>query len=233
MHDEGLSFLFGVRAFLVMVASGSSLLLGGCRSIEVKPNGRAASDQFLVSTCVEGAMEKMGFAKDVGGKQIKLNVVGLGNDKEYIAEVLKSYVIHSGGVIAADTKTSPNLILNLMVQSAGSDQEIAKWVFPIAIPSFQSGIGPTYIEFFKVSSQVARCHLWAYATDAESHLLFRQKPAYVQHYVTNREILGFTIGRTSDVNELKRNPGVLSVDAPMERPEPKAEAPKIELKNDK
>lgn len=199
-------------------------ILGGCRTFELKPTGRAASDQFLISSCVEGVMEKFTVGPKLSDAVVDLKVVGLGNDREYIAEVLKSWVVQSGGTIAADTKTSPTMILNLMVQSAGSDSEVAKWVFPIPIPvpSFQSGVTMTYLEFFKVSSQIGRCHLWAYATDPATNLLFRQEPVYVQHYITNREVLGFTLGRTSDISELDRNPGVLSVDSASARPEPTA-----------
>lgn len=199
--------------------------LAGCRSIELKPSGRAASDQFLVASCIEGAMEKLEIADRIRGEKLKLNVPGIGNDREYIGAVLKSWVIQSGGVIAEDTKTSPGMILNLMVPAAGSDHEVAKWVLPIPIPvpSAQTGIAFSYIELFKVESEVGRCHLWAYATDPATKMLFRQEPVYIQHYITNREILGFTIGRTSDIRELKRNPGVLSVDAPTERLEPQAE----------
>jgi len=218
-----LASLRGIRQLKLVPVVGVVLALGGCRSIEVKPNGRAASDQFLVASCIEGALENLTIGAALKDRKIKVNVSGPGTDKDYIAEVMKSIIIRSGGTINADPKTSPTMILNLMVQSTGSDQEVAKWVLPIPIPSIQTGITLTYIQFFNVSTQVARCHLWAYATDPKENLLFRHEPIFITHHVTNREILGITMGRTSDLRELNRNPGVLSIDKPTPRPEPQAE----------
>ncbi len=187
------------------------IFLSGCSVIQMKPTGRAASDQMICALAIQDAVESIKIANLVKGKTVRINIGGLANDAEYIAEIVKAYVIRNGAKIA-DSNSASDLDLTMLFQTAGSDNVEKMWSIPIPMPSIQKGITVTRIDLYKNEIQVSRCRLWAYACNKEGKIIYRHNPVYAAHYISSREFLGLSLGKSTDIPELKRQKGIYNLD---------------------
>lgn len=188
----------------------SLLLSSGCSVIPVKPEGRVASDQMLIALAIEDAVASLDLAEHVRGRNVQIQVTGLSRtpeDSAYLAEALRARVRMAGGVV---TESSCELTLIAMAQAVGSDAGENEWGLPIALPTLRNFAMSTF-KFYQSDAQVARCRLWVYGMDSSGALLFAIPPAHFAHYITNPRVLGMTLGRTSDLRELRRTRGAVRI----------------------
>ena len=186
----------------MLIWAGLGILATGCSTIQVIPTGRAASDQMLTAITIEEAVEKLDIDSHLRGKRVRLSVTGLGIDQAYTEEILKAKIRSANGTVAEDC--TPDLNLQVIVQTAGSDMERSKWGIPLVLPDLRETLAVTQIDLYKNDIQVSRCRLWAYGMDNDQNILFEHPPVYVAHYVSNPELIGISLGKRSDIDDLEK-----------------------------
>lgn len=190
-----------LNTFIVILAS--TIFLTSCGTIVTKPTGRNATDQILSALSIEDSINAMDIGEKVQGKSVKVEVITQGIDKEYIEKNIYAWVRKSKGKLVEDVSTS-DFTLQFFVQASGSDREETRWGIPVAIPSIDNNkLSLSRIDFYQNIKQVGRCRLWAYAYDPSGKFLFEQPPIYSAHNAGKVEILGFTIGKDTDIPELE------------------------------
>jgi len=155
---------------------------------------------------IEDAVNAMTAGKHISGKKVFIRVSTPGIDKDYIESSVEAWIVHNDGLVALEEE-SADVILRVISQTSGSDIQEAKWCIPIVLPSPQNALSLTTIDFYRSRSQVSRCRLWAYGLDPGGRLLFTQKPVLATHYVASPELFGVSIGKRSDLVELRVNQG--------------------------
>lgn len=189
------------------------LTFPACSTVKTAPTGRAASDQLLTALTLEDAVYSLAIDEQIRGRTVGLEIVGLGNDISFLRGVLEAKVRLAGGRVVPDDAT-PEVRLITIVQVAGSDLEQANWNVPILLPSINSGITVSKIGFVENDIQIGRCRLWAYGINPEGDVLFQHLPVYAAHFVSNPNVLGVSLGKRSDIPELRERRGTAPVDLP-------------------
>ena len=199
-----------------LVVAALPLLLAGCAVIQVKPEGRVASDQLLISLAAEDAVRALDLDAAVADKTVKLTVTHNGSvptDLAYITQALRARVLHGGGRVWEAGPPRYDLELVAMVQTIGSDIDQSKVSLPVPLPTVGS-ISMSEVAFYEDSKQIARCRLWVFAVDKAGNVLFTHEPVHYAHRVRNPVLLGVTLGKWSDVKELDHTRGRVPVSDP-------------------
>jgi hypothetical protein len=187
---------------LFMVA----MLLGCGSSLRTNPTGRSASDQMLVASTMRDAVDSLDIDHQLKDKVVELDIQGLGNDQVYLVELFKAKIRLAGGKVAGGD-ASPEIKLVVLVQMAGSDNEAAGWSIPIIFPSVGNGLTTTKIDIYSNNLQVGRCRMWAYGLDMSDTVVFEHPPVYAAHYISNPELIGISLGKRTDIPELRSKTG--------------------------
>ena len=209
-----------LNRFSIVFIVLAGLLVGGCSTIKLQPSGRPATDQMLSTLSIEDAVNSMSIGKKVKDQRIQLEVMTPGIDVDYLEKVLISWIIRNGGRVVPED-AMPDLVLRILAQSTGSDEEESKVTIPIVLPTLQTGLTTSEITFYRSRVQVARCRLWGYGVSPDGYVKFIQTPVLATHYVANPELLGMSLGKRTDVVELRQRHGTFSLLNSWTRAEPK------------
>lgn len=210
-------------AFRLALVFLATLPLVGCGAVALSPKGRAATDQYLSSRTIEDALARMEIADRVAGVPVSLDVRGNESaDLEYFKSALEAKLRLDGAeIVSAPAEGEPTpdaTVLRVMVQSLGSDTRVGKWEIPVALPTLESVFTVSRLAIWKSESQIARCHFWTFALNSDGEVLYRIPAVSRTHHVTHRELLGITLGRSTDLKELRPNFGIPSLRRPDEPP---------------
>jgi hypothetical protein len=190
-----------------------AVLTTGCAIVQVKPEGRVASDQLLISLAIEDAVRNLDLKPSVNGKKASLKVVSLGTvtqDVAYVTEAIKIRVSQCGGTVVEEGQA---VQLVAFVETVGSDIDESKVAFPMPLPSVTS-MELSELEFYRDTKQIARCRLSVHTLDAEGNMLRSHGPVHIAHRVKNPVLFGITLGKGTDVKELNGSKG----DIPIRKP---------------
>jgi hypothetical protein len=197
------------RALAVLCLGGAGLLVG-CSTFKQGPTGRAASDQFLISACIDDAVDALRAEENLRGRKTLLRLEGFKAEKDsvdeaYLREALRAWIIRNGAVPTDDPEQA-ELRLTALVQSVGSDILESAFRLPLPLPSLQTGLVLADLVLYMNRTQLGRCHLWLYGVDEENRLVFSHPSVSSRHYIRSVELLGFSIGRWTDLKALRSKP---------------------------
>ena len=187
------------------------LVTSACAVVQVEPQGRVASDQLLVSLATEDTVRALQLRDAVYGKAVRLTVTSIGTvdqDLSYVTEALRARVLQEGGRVVSDDSEAIELVA--MIQTMGSDVDHSSVALPILIPALGS-VTASELAFYSNSKQIARCRMWVYAVDSNGMLTFTHPPIHTAHNVRNPKLLGITLGKYSDVDELDLSKGRIPI----------------------
>jgi len=179
----------------------ASLLFLGCRSFEIKAEGRSATDQLLIARAIEDAILQFEFGPLLRAERVALTVEGLGNDQEYLTTALTAWVLDQGASIVPPEKTTYNL--HIVAQTLGSDTDSSAWMIPIGVTSISERPQVARLELYASEHQIARCHLWAYASTDGGEIIFKESAVFATHKVSTKRIIGISLGKWATVDTLR------------------------------
>ena len=181
--------------------------------MRMKTEGRTATDQLLVAVSIQDALKQLDLQPYVQNKRIFFQVSGHSTEIDYIAQVVPALLLQEGAMLVTKPEEADS-VLTFVVDSAGSDQSTGGWGFPILLPSLTVGFIITTIDLIQTEEQIGLCRLWVFATDAEGQHLFTSDPSHAQHSVKNLKVLGLSLGRTTDVDELRQRIPLVDIPIP-------------------
>lgn len=226
MAEERGSNSKGLLVALLLMSSA----LAGCRTLKPSPTGRSAAEQYLIARTVEDAIMALEVGSRLEGRVLSVEVRAVGGEKDladlpYLREAIRAWARIQGAAFAEDRATSeatapngseeteskvaaeePDLRVEFLVQSLGSDLESSRWEIPIILPTLETGLSVSRISIYRNDVQVSRCHMWAYAMEPDGTVAWRQPAVFSTHYLGERELLGLTLGKRTDLSELKAGP---------------------------
>ena len=137
-----------------LVVALAAVFLAGCGTVRETYPGRTATEQLLISTAADRAIDNLALA-EVNGKKIFLDVSKLesnqGNDKHYVIERLSKAVLDNGGALVAKAEDS-QVVLEVASGALSIDRRDFAFGIPsVPIPIPQVGTASTpEVNLFKI-----------------------------------------------------------------------------------
>jgi len=183
------------------------LLVPGCVTVRTTDTPRTATEQLLVSTAVDRALEGLDLSSLKGRTVFVVSELPESPDRGYVTASVRSVLCASGAFIAPD-KAKADTVLELRCGSLGTNYAEALLGMPesaVPIPLAQSFTIPEFA-LFKTANQssVAKLGVLAYEKGSGKQLA-SAGPLVGKAYVKRRVALLFFKFEQTDIPEKKGN----------------------------
>ena len=193
----------GLLICLILVS-----IITACTSQYTTKTKRAASEQLVLSTSVDKALDELNVLK-LSGQKVYLDVqhFDVQDDKGYIISSFKRELIMDGVKLVNKAEDADVIFIISCGTYANDYDELLLGIpeLPVPIPFTGSVIVTPEMAFFKKSSLRGVVRLEAFAHDAKTkQLIYASKPLSATSYY-NKWVMFFLISfKTTDVGEYNR-----------------------------
>lgn len=156
-----------MKSFLWAVLVPSALLLAaGCGTTKFSDTARTATEQMLISSAMEDAVDEFNFYP-LSGRKVFMKSDGVSaTDKEYLLTILRQQLA-ANGVLLQEKQEDADYILEVATGTVGTDRyELIYGTKETTVPGFLAGGGTAIpeIALIKRTDQQAKVKLtmWAY-----------------------------------------------------------------------
>lgn len=200
MHRTGAGLFTFVALILAMLA------LGACTSVRETNPQRSATEQLLISTAVDRAIEKVNL-KVPPGTKVFVNADQLeGADGKYAAGQMKDRLLRNGAHLV-DDKGKADAIVEVRAGALSIDDKqtligIDSFDVPIPLAGEAAKIPQIALYSDKARQGVAKLAAFGYST-SDGELIDITGPQFGYSHQYERTLLFFFTWRTSDLPEEK------------------------------
>lgn len=197
----------GKHGFCAALAAAILIVLTGCSQTGLTKPPRSASEQLLISTATDRALQQASFAY-LSGKKVFVEKAFLENqyDKEYVLGAIRDYISQSGGRLVAKVEDS-----EIVVEPRSGALSIDASSSLIGIPESSAPLplaGSVQIPemaLFKSEKQfsIAKLAILAYDQTSREHIL-STGPLIGRANIKYYKFLGFIKYNKTTVPEKKR-----------------------------
>jgi hypothetical protein len=176
------------------------LLLGGCSTIDSRISGRTATEQYLITSAIDRAVDGVKWDSIVG-RRVFVEIVGVQvTEFDYMHKEIDRVLLVHGAQPVEDLETA-NVRLTVMVQAVGTDIWLSNFGVPLLLAANPATSGFSGITLYQSNLQEGYCRLQFYATNPRTgEMNFRSDPVHGDSYFKTQSFLGF-IGpfKSSDI----------------------------------
>jgi hypothetical protein len=207
MHRTGAALSAFVALILAMLA------LGACTTVRESNPQRTATEQLLISTAVDRAIEKVNL-KVTPGTKVFVNADQLeGTDGKYAAGQMKDRLLRNGANLV-DDKGKADAIVEVRAGALSIDDKqtlfgIDSFDAPIPFAGQAAKVPQIALYSDKVRQGVAKIAAFGYST-SDGKLIDVTGPQFGYSHQYERTVLFFFTWRTSDLP--KEKPGLLDLE---------------------
>lgn len=191
----------------VAILTLASLLLAGCTTIKTTSPPRSATEQLLLSTATDHALQKTGL-EIFAGRKVSLDTAYFDSfDSKYVVGTIRDALSRAGALVD-DTPANSDIILQARSGALSIDDSESMFGIPsMALPIPLAGsVSTPEIAFYKSQAQrsVAKFALLAYGRQTTAHV-YSSGPLDGKAY-DKRSRIFFVQWHSTDVPELHSNP---------------------------